>query len=115
MPDASIMMELCEILDITVNELFCGEHVQEEEYQMKAEMNLVELFNNKKNRILLTIISVMASLLQASGIIIAVTFPSILHMDLTQNIVIRVIGVFIFVCGFLITNITMRIQKEILS
>ena len=115
MPDASIMMELCEILGITVNELFCGEHVKEEEYQTKAELNLVQLFDQKKNRVLLAVISIMASLLQASGLIVTLTFPSILHMNMTQNIVMRVFGVFIFICGLLITHIITRIQKELLA
>ncbi|MGC2874082.1 helix-turn-helix domain-containing protein [Ihubacter sp. mB4P-1] len=42
-PDASIMLELCEILDITVNELLSGERMEEKQYQKKAEENLVML------------------------------------------------------------------------
>ncbi len=42
-PDASIMLELCEILDITVNELLSGERMEEKQYQKKAEENLVIL------------------------------------------------------------------------
>ncbi|WP_425754939.1 helix-turn-helix domain-containing protein [Ihubacter sp. rT4E-8] len=42
-PDASIMLELCEILDITVNELLSGERMEEKQYRKKAEENLVIL------------------------------------------------------------------------
>lgn len=43
MPDSSIMLELCGILDITVNELLTGERIQMEDYSKRAEENLVEL------------------------------------------------------------------------
>ena len=39
MPDVSIMVELCGILDITVNELLSGERIAMEHYQKKAEEN----------------------------------------------------------------------------
>ncbi len=48
LPDASNMLELCEILGITVNELFCGERITTmEEYQEKAEQNMVDLQDKK--------------------------------------------------------------------
>lgn len=43
MPDASIMIELCEILGICVNELFSGERVKMEDFNKKADENLIEL------------------------------------------------------------------------
>ena len=46
-PDASIMMELCDILGITVNDLLSGERITMENYQKNAENNLVELCRKK--------------------------------------------------------------------
>lgn len=43
MPDASIMLELCEMLKISVNELLTGERITMENYQPVAERQLVEL------------------------------------------------------------------------
>ena len=40
-PDVSIMLELCGILGITVNELLSGERITMENYQKKAEENLI--------------------------------------------------------------------------
>ena len=53
MPDVSIMLELCDLLHITVNELLTGERISMENYQKKAEENLLEMrkqeeMNNKK-------------------------------------------------------------------
>ena len=41
------MLDLCKILDITVNELLSGERIPMEEYQQKAEQNLVDLQQKK--------------------------------------------------------------------
>ena len=43
MPDASIMLELCGLLKINVNELLMGERVAMENYKEIAEQNLVEM------------------------------------------------------------------------
>ncbi len=43
LPDASIMMELCKILKITVNDLLSGEIIKTENYNEKAEENLLEM------------------------------------------------------------------------
>lgn len=48
MPDASLMLDLCEILGITVNELLSGERLDMEDYKKKAEENLIELHSKKE-------------------------------------------------------------------
>ncbi len=42
-PDASIMLDLCEILDISVNELLSGERIAMENYQKRADENMIEM------------------------------------------------------------------------
>lgn len=42
-PDASIMLDLCDILGISVNELLTGERIEMEEYYKNAETNLVTM------------------------------------------------------------------------
>ena len=63
MPDISIMKDLCDILGITLNELFAGEKIKEKDIQKKSENNLLNLLkiNNiikskKKTFILVTLI-----------------------------------------------------------
>ena len=48
MPDSSIMLELCEILGISVNELLSGEVISMENYDKKLEENLVETVSQKQ-------------------------------------------------------------------
>ena len=57
LPDASIMIDLCKILNITVNELLSGEIIKKESYMEKAENNLIELkeMDERNNKRLLTL------------------------------------------------------------
>ena len=57
LPDSGIMLELCDLLKITVNELLSGEKIMTETYNQKAEENLLELRRelDEKNRMLLNL------------------------------------------------------------
>ena len=48
MPDTAIMLSLCEILKINVNDLLCGEVVTVDNYNKKLENNLLELAKQKE-------------------------------------------------------------------
>ena len=48
MPDTSIMLELCRILKITVNDLLSGEVVTMENYKDALEKNLLEMAKQKE-------------------------------------------------------------------
>lgn len=49
LPDASIMLELCGLLKITVNDLLCGEVVSMENYNEKTEKTLIEMVKQKES------------------------------------------------------------------
>ncbi len=48
MPDSSIMRELCDILEITVNDLLSGEVVTMDNYNKELENNLLEMIKQKE-------------------------------------------------------------------
>ena len=48
MPDSSIMLELCGLLEITVNDLLNGEHISSEDYAQKVEEQLVAVMQEKE-------------------------------------------------------------------
>lgn len=47
-PDVSLLQPLCDILGISLNELFSGEHIPAEEYRGKAEENISKLFEERQ-------------------------------------------------------------------
>lgn len=76
LPEVSLMMPLCDILGISVNELLSGENLLVSEYKNRAEVNLMELMTekqeNKKKIIIscvvcaLTVISAVTLIMVAS-------------------------------------------------
>ena len=71
MPDSSIMLELCEILGISVNELLGGEAVDMEHFEKKAEENLIALKKKDENNMTKNgIISILFSVTLLIGIMV---------------------------------------------
>ncbi|MCD7872419.1 MAG: helix-turn-helix domain-containing protein [Clostridiales bacterium] len=61
LPEVSLMLPLCDTLNITVNDLLSGEIVSESEYHVKAEENMMNLMkenaeNKKEWRFLLFVV-----------------------------------------------------------
>lgn len=48
LPDSSIMLELCELLNITVNDLLSGERTKMENYNKELETKLLEIIKEKE-------------------------------------------------------------------
>lgn len=71
MPDSSIVLELCHILGISVNELFSGERIDMGHYSEKVDENLIALKqqderNSHRNKA----IAIIYTIVMASGILI---------------------------------------------
>lgn len=76
LPDASLMVDLCEILGITVNELLCGEKISVENKNEKNEQLLLEMAKeveqkNKKIWTSMWVILIVSMTAMIVGIFIA--------------------------------------------
>ena len=100
-PEASLLLPLCNELEITVNELLTGERISQQNYKKKAEENMVNMIREKeenKQKILLTTII---------GVISTITFVTLLlvvcfHTDvitLPIKMVLMVIAITVFSVG----------------
>lgn len=88
MPDSSIMLELCGILGITVNELLSGEEVGMESYEKKADENLVALKRKDENNMTKNvIISIIYSLTLLVGIMVCLICNVAISRRLTWSLI----------------------------
>lgn len=65
LPEVSLMLPLCNVLEISVNDLLSGERLDESNYRRKAEENMLDLIRERKEnwrRFWLMFISGMSSL-----------------------------------------------------
>ncbi len=88
MPDASIMLELCKILGITVNELLSGERIDMENYERKADENLIALKRKNENHMTKNVaISILFSVTLLLGIIVCLICNIAMSGNLTWSLV----------------------------
>ena len=85
MPEVSLMMPLCEVLGINVNELLTGERIPDEVYKEKAEETMMDLMRDKKGRGKILTLTVLIMLLGSSPMIIIAALIS--WYDLPDNLI----------------------------
>lgn len=74
MPDLSLFRPLCDLLDISINELLSGEKIEKTEYQNKFEENVINTINytnkkiEQKNKIIGLILLLFGVLLSTLGL-----------------------------------------------
>ena len=110
LPDSSIMIELCEILNISVNELLTGEEIEMEKYDKQVEKNLIELVKQKEEsdkRLLNIEIVLMA--ISITFFIAIIAIVSFVDMPLWAKIVIGIGG---FIQLLASTLICFRIEQK---
>ena len=101
MPDSSIMLELCEILGITVNDLLSGEEINMESYEKKADENLIALKKKDKNNMTKhVIISILFSATLLIGIMVCLICDIAISGNLTWSLIPVSSIVFAWVISF---------------
>lgn len=102
MPDSSIMLDLCNELQISVNELLSGEKIEMNDYNEKYEQNLLEMKRQKEeaDKSLLTmeiVIGVLSSVL----LLVLVFTASLAAMTDWLRILLIITGIVLFIVGIL--------------
>ncbi|MGN1420118.1 MAG: helix-turn-helix domain-containing protein [Eubacterium sp.] len=98
MPDVSLMLPLCDALDISINELLSGEIISDNDYRERAEKNIMSLVKEKeesKKKIILS--AVVCALTIISGITLILA-SGLIEMQ-TQLRVILMIIAFVVIAG----------------
>ena len=108
LPDPVYMLELCRLLDISVNELLTGKFIEETKYQQKAEDNLLimakqEVKQTKKMFFYENVIGIGSTIIFAILIFMSVYF--------VENGGIKIL-LFIFAFLFLITGVSIALKIE---
>lgn len=110
LPDTSIMLELCKILDINVNELLSGEVIDMRDYDKKAEEMLLEMArkeeeHNKKMMMYEYVIGFMATI----SFLILIFVASYLITNVTAQIVLFVLAFVLLITG---GSFALKIETE---
>ena len=100
MPDSSIMLDLCDVLGISVNDLLCGEVVAMDNYNKELENNLLDMIKQKEqaDKRLLSVevfIGITATIVLFALIFVA----AFIQMETWLKISLVVFGFILFLAG----------------
>ena len=100
LPDSSIMLDLCNVLSISVNDLLCGEVVTMDNYNKELENNLLEIIKQKEqaDKRLLSVevfIGITATIVLFGLIFVA----ALIQMETWLKISLIVFGFILFLAG----------------
>ena len=100
LPDSSIMLDLCDVLSISVNDLLCGEVVTMDNYNKELENNLLEMIKQKEqaDKRLLSVevfIGITATIVLFALIFVA----ALIQMEAWLKISLIVFGFILFLAG----------------
>ncbi|MBO4456660.1 MAG: helix-turn-helix transcriptional regulator [Butyrivibrio sp.] len=105
-PDTMIMPELCRILDVSVNELLAGERLTGENYNQKADDNIVDLLRNSEDikkdyrGVIIGIVAGVCLLIVFAVVMINLSGSAyILSWFLNLSSLLAIIGIYLAVLG----------------
>lgn len=107
-PEVSLLLPLCNELEITVNELLSGERVSEEDYRKKAEENMVNLVREaqeSKKKIILSAMVCGFTIIAAVPLFI---MSRLFVMESWMRALLIIIGIIVVVGGIAIACILDR-------
>lgn len=99
MPDLSLFKPLCELLNISINDLISGEIITEKEYKNKLEENIINTieYTNKK---VLEKNKIIGIILLTFGLLIIITAMSIFPSESSWGSIYSIFGTIISLIGF---------------
>lgn len=111
LPDASLMVELSAILEISVNELLTGEIIKRENYMKKAEENLMN-FKRREEELSQKLLNFewIIGMMGTVSFIVLVFITMMVEIDYLAKILLLTLAFLLFLAGVLFA---MKIEREI--
>ena len=98
MPDLSLFKPLCDILEISINDLISGEKVSKDEYQDKFEENLISAIDYTTKKIIEKN-NVIGLMLIIFGVLLAITAMTIFPSESSWGSIYSVLGALVSLIG----------------
>lgn len=99
LPEVSLMLPLCNTLNITVNDLLSGEKVSEVNYQKKAEENMINLAKENEENKKQMVLSVVCGFITIIAVCSLVVIASYIEMPTIARVGIIVIAIITAIVG----------------
>lgn len=97
-PEISLLLPLCEVLSLSVNELLSGERLEEKDYREKAEEHIVDFIkekeDNRRRFVLATVTGMIATVSFLTLVLVVCAYSEVMTLAVRLAVVAIAVGIF---------------------
>ena len=108
LPDISLLKELSNIFNVTIDEVISGRRIQKEEKSKLLEENIIKIYTTHKK---IENLQILTEILIFVGILITITLTSLIAKTTSEKIITLCIGSFVWGFGILLRILLRKIYN----
>ena len=108
LPDISLLKELGEVFNVTIDELISGKRMTADEQKKLLNESIVEIYTSRRR---VENLQILTELLIFAGILITITLTSFISKSVTEKIITVCIGSFVWTFGIILRVLLRKIYN----
>lgn len=108
LPDISLLKELGEVFNVTIDELISGKRMTADEQKKLLNESIVEIYTSRRR---VENLQILTELLIFAGILITITLTSFISKSVPEKIITVCIGSFVWTFGIILRVLLRKIYN----